>query len=346
MHALAGAGLMGLHVPRALGGEGQGLVGLVAVTEALGMACSSSALCYGMHCVGTAVMAVRATPYQQEHYLEPIAAGQHITSLTLSESGTGSHVYLSETSLRREESQFVVDGVKQFITSGSHADSYVLSTMSSRHEEEPGEFSMLIVDDDTPGTAWLPPWDGMGMRGNSSRGLRLDGARVPVENLLGEEGDQIWYVFDVVVPFFLMAMSATYLAIARAALEFTIQHMKSRVFSHSGETLSEIPVLQHKLADMWVSVDKTRRLVYGAAKLGDAGNANALPALLMSKADVAETAVAVTNEAMTICGGSAYRENAQLARLLRDARAAHVMSPTTDILKQWAARALLDLPIL
>ena len=346
MHALAAAGLMGLHVPRVLGGEGQGLVGLVAITEAVGMACSSSALCYGMHCVGTAVIAARATPDQRERYLAPIAAGEHITTLGLSESGVGSHLYLSETTLQREDRHLIVDGVKQFITNGAQADSYVVSTMSSRHDEEPGEFSMLIVDADTPGVSWLAPWDGLGMRGNCSRGLRLQGARVPIDNLLGEEGDQPWYVFDVVAPYFLMAMSATYLAIARAALELTIQHMRARRFSHSGESLAEISVLQHKLADMWVSVQKTRRLVYEAARLGDAADADVLPALLMSKADAAETAVAVTNEAMTICGGTAYRENAHLARLLRDARAGHVMSPTTDLLKQWAARFVLGLPLL
>lgn len=346
MDALADAGLMGLHVPRILGGEGQGLVGLVAVTEALGMACSSSALCYGMHCVGTAVMAARATPYQRASYLEPIAAGEHVTTLGLSEAGLGSHVYLSETRVQREDDELVVDGVKQFITSGTHADSYVVSTMSSRHQEEPGEFNMLIVDADTPGVSWLDPWDGLGMRGNSSRGLRLEAARVPVANLLGEEGAQPWYVFDVIVPYFLISMSATYLAIARAALDLTIQHLRTRRFSHSGESLGEAPVLQHKLAGMWVAVQKTRRLVYDAARLGDAADAEALPALLMSKADVAETAVAVANEAMTMCGGIAYRENAHLARLLRDARAAHVMSPTTDLLKQWTARSLMGIPLL
>ena len=346
MDALAAAGLMGLHVPRTLGGEGQGLVGLVAVTEALGMACSSSAICYGMHCVGTAVMAARATAYQRERYLAPIAAGEHVTSLGLSESGVGSHLYLSETTLRREDRHFVVDGVKQFVTNGTHADSYVVSTMSSRYQEEPGEFSMLVVDADTPGVSWLGPWDGLGMRGNSSRGLRLEAARVPIGNVLGEEGDQPWYVFDVVAPYFLVAMSATYLAIARSALDVTIQHMRSRRYSHSGESLGEIPVLQHKLAGMWGSVQKTRRLVYDAARLGDAADADGLPALLMSKADAAETAVAVTNDAMTICGGAAYRENAHLARLLRDARAGHVMSPTTDLLKQWTARFVLGLPLL
>ncbi len=346
MRALAEAGLLGLHVPRRLGGEGQGLVGLVAITETIGNACSSSALCFAMHCVGTAVIASKATLEQQERYLEPIAAGAHVTSLSLSESGVGSHVYLSETTLRREGGNFLVDGVKQFVTSGGHADSYVVSTMSSAVEAEPGEFSCLIVDAGTPGLSWLAPWQGLGMRGNSSRAMKLDGARVPYENLLGDEGDQVWYVFDVVVPYFLMAMSATYLSIARTALSLAMQHLRDRRFSHSGETLADIPILQHELAGMWVAVEKTRALVYEAARLGDAGDVDALPAILMSKADVAETATRVTNDAMTLCGGMAYRENAHLARLLRDARASHVMAPTTHMLKQWAARSLLGQPLL
>ena len=346
MRALADAGLMGLHVPNDLGGEGQGLVGLVAVTEALGQACSSSAMCYGMHLVGSAVIAAKATPYQRDHYLRPIAEGRHVTSLALSEAGTGSHLYLAETELRREDDAYIVDGTKQFITNGGHADSYVASTIASTPDADAGEFSALIIDHGTPGTTWLQAWNGLGMRGNSSRALRLRDARVPHQNLLGEEGDQIWYVFEVIAPYFLTAMSATYLGIARAALDVTVHHLRTRRHAHSGETLAENPIIQHKVARMWADVEKTRQLVYNAARLGDEGDAGSLPALLTSKAEVADTVVDVTNEAMTLCGGMAYGENAQLSRLLRDARAAHVMAPTTDMLRQWAARSLLGLPLL
>ncbi|HJX26775.1 MAG TPA: acyl-CoA dehydrogenase family protein, partial [Thermoanaerobaculia bacterium] len=90
----------------------------------------------------------------------------------------------------------------------------------------------------------------------------------------------------------------------------------------------------------------TRGLIQRAAHLGDLGDPRALVAILASKADAAETAVSVANEAMTLCGGAAYRENGRLSRLLRDARAGHVMAPTTDLLKQWTGRALLGLPLL
>jgi isovaleryl-CoA dehydrogenase len=222
----------------------------------------------------------------------------------------------------------VVSGTKQFITNGGHADSYVVSTTASTSAEA-GEFSCLVLDRDTPGMQWLEPWCGLGMRGNSSRGLRLDNAAVPPTNLLGNEGDQVWYVFEVIAPYFLTAMAGTYLGVAQAALDIAVQY-----------------VVQHHLAEMWTAVQKTRGLVYNACRMGDLGDPQALPYVLTSKADAGDTAVQVANDAMTLCGGTAYRANSTLARLLRDARASHVMAPTTDLLKQWTGRALLGMPLL
>ena len=156
----------------------------------------------------------------------------------------------------------------------------------------------------------------------------------------------IWYVFNVVAPYFLMAMAGTYLGLASAALDETRQHMTKRRFSHSGASLGQVTVLQHRLGQLWAIVERTRQLVYWAANEADTGGPNALPALCAAKAEVAHSAVSVVNESMTMCGGIAYRENTRFDRLLRDARAAHVMSPTTDILLTWAGRALLGEPLL
>jgi alkylation response protein AidB-like acyl-CoA dehydrogenase len=162
--------------------------------------------------------------------------------------------YLARTRLRAEGDDYLVDGAKQFVTNGRHADSYVVSTVASSANEA-GDFSCLVIDRDTPGMTWCEPWQGFGM-------------------------------------------------------------------------------------------EKARALVHGAARLGDLGDPAALPYLLSCKAQAAETAVKVTNEAMTLGGGIAYRENSLLARLLRDARAGHVMAPATDLLKTRTGRSLLGLPIL
>lgn len=342
--ALRDAGLLGLHVPKRFGGHEEGLLALAMITEALAAGCSSSAICYGMHCVGSAVITAKATPYQEERYLRPIARGEHITTLSLSETGAGAHFYLPQTSLRREGDDFVVEGTKQFVTNAEHADSYVISAQAEGPSGA-GEFSCLMVDRDTEGLRWLEPWQGFGMRGNASRGLDLRGVRIPAANLLGAEGDQIWYIFEVVAPYFLIAMAGTYVGIAQAAVDLTIEHLNSRQYDASGERLADVPLLQDRLAQMWTMVEKTRLLVQTAARLGDLGDEAALLRLLACKSDAGETAVTVTNEAMTMGGGIAYRENSQLARLLRDARASHVMSPTTHILRLWQGRALLGLPL-
>lgn len=344
MRALADAGLTGLTAPVRVGGHGQGLLGLAAITEAIGQACASSAMCFGMHCVATAVMAAKSTPFHDERYLTPIAQGRHITTLALSETGTGTHFFLPETRLHQEAGEYVVDGEKQFVTNGGHADSYVISTLASE-ESEAGEFSCLVVDRDQPGMTWGDGWHGLGMRGNSSRSLRLDGVRMPAAHLLGAEGDQVWFVFEVVAPFFLTAMAGTYLGVAQSALDLTLQHLRARRFTHSGQSLADIEILQHRVGQLWMAVEKSRLLLYRAAELGDVGSGEALTAILASKADAGTTAVNVCNEAMTLCGGMAYRENSILARLLRDARASHVMSPTTDLLTTWTGRSALGLPL-
>lgn len=346
LDALAAAGLMGLQVPKWLGGHGQGLLALSVVAETIAHACPSSALCFGMHCVGTAVIAAKATKHQQERYLRPIAEGRHVTTLALSESGSGAHFYLPETRLVPDNKHFIVSGTKRFVTNGGHADSYVVSAVIQGNEAESGDFSCMVIDRDTKGMEWQEQWHGFGMRGNSARGVRFDRVRVPGQHLLGEQGDQVWYVFEVVAPYFLMAMAGTYLGIAQAALDATGEHLRFRQYAHSGDSLRDVDILQARYASMWMAVEKTRGLIHEAARRGDLGHPDALPFILSCKADAGDTAVTLANEAMTLCGGVAYRENSRVAQLLRDARASHVMSPTTDLLKLWTGRALLGLPLL
>lgn len=339
--AVLRAELGGLVVPEEYDGLGHGLVGLAQVCEIVGRACASTALCFGMHCVGAAVIAARATEAQRERYLDPIVRGEHLTTLALSEPGTGAQFWLPETRLAHAGDGYVVSGRKTFVTNGGHADSYVLSTVAADPDAPPGEFSCVVVDAGAPGLVWGGDWTGIGMRGNSSRSLELRDVAVPAENLLGAEGDQIWYVFGVVAPYFLAAMAGTYLGVAAAALEEARLHLTERRYTHDASRLAQQPVLQHRMGVLWAQVERTRRLLWFAAEEGDTGGPDALPALCSAKAEVADAAVAVVNEAMTLLGGIGYREGGTMERHLRDVRAAHVMSPTTDILRTWAGRAVL-----
>ncbi len=346
IRALQQAGLGGLVVPVEHGGAGLGLRAVSGVGEELGRVCASTSLCFGMHQVATAVLVAKATEQQAEQYLQPIAAGEHLTTLALSEPGTGAQFWLPQVKLRQGEGTLVVDGEKSFVSNGSYADSYVVSTVAADPDAPAGEFSCVVVPATAPGLTFHGAWEGIGMRGNSSIGARLDHAQLEPGALLGAPGDQIWYVFELIAPYLLAAMAGTYLGVAAASLDVAVEHLRGRRQENTGRALATHPVLQHRVGVLWSRVQEARGLVHWAAEEAEVGSRDALPALASAKASVADCAVTVANEAMTLVGGLGYRDHSSVERHLRDARAAHVMSPTTDILRTWAGRAVLGLPIL
>lgn len=346
LRALQAAGLGGLVVGSDAGGLGHGLYAVARVCELLGRECPSTAITFGMHLVGSAVIDAKATPAQRAAYLGPIARGEHLTTLALSEPGTGSQFYIPQTQLTRVDGGFALRGRKSFVTSGGHADSYVISAAPTASDANPGEFSCVVVRKDAAGLTWDGQWDGWGMRGNAAVSALLDGVVVGRDDLLGEEGDEIWFVFNVIAPYFLMAMAGTYLGAAGAALDVVRAQLGERRHAHSGASLADHSVVQHRMGTMWAMVQRTRSLVYDAARMGDEGHPDALPALCSAKAEVADAAERVAADAMTLAGGRGYVDGTALQRLYRDIRAAHVMSPTTDMLRSWTGRAVLGLPIL
>ena len=300
MRALQQSGLTGLVVPASCGGLDQGLFALVKMSEELGKAYSSAGLCFGMHCVGTAVIAAKATEWQKQHYLIPIAEGKHITTLAVSEGGTGAHFYFPQTSLMAvTDDEFIVSGKKSFVTNGGHADSYVVSTLGASAEAEEDQFSCTLIDSTAAGIELGSPWDGLGMRGNSSRSMYLNDVHISGNHILGEKGDQIWYVFNVVAPYFLMAMAGTYLGIAQAALDEAKKSLSARYYTHNGAGLSGSAILQHRLGTLYANVERTRRLIYYAAEEGDRSYSDAMLGILSAKAEVANCCVEVVNEVMT-----------------------------------------------
>lgn len=346
IRALLAEGFGGMVVPRRFGGKGQGLLMLARVCEALSKECASTGICYGMHCVGASVIAANATEFQREAFLAPICDGRHITTLSLSETGTGSYYYLPQTSLVAvPPDDYILSGEKVFVTNGGHADSYVVSAVAGAKEAPAGQFSCVVIPKSTSGLSWGRNWDGVGMRGNSSRTMSLTDARVPRANLLGREGDQIWYVFNVITPYFMIAMAGTYLGLAASALEEARTHIMGRRHVHSGP-LSQAPIVQHRIGTLWSMLERARRLVYGAAVSFDNGEPDAIMAIMASKVEVADSAVAIVNEAMTLTGGRGYAQGSKLSRHLRDVRAVHLMAPTTDLLRTWIGKSLLGVPLL
>jgi isovaleryl-CoA dehydrogenase len=339
--AIHGAGLMGLMSPQSQGGLGGDLLSLVLVCEQLGQGCASTAMCYLMHACGTAVIAARAENGQEARFLGPIAKGQLMTTLAFSERGTGAHFYAPEITAEHKDGGYVLNGVKSFVTSGGAADLYLALANSA----EPGKGTdVLALEKSMPGVSFDGQWEGLGFAGNQSIRMILKGVFVPAKNLIGQPGDGASLVFDVVAPTFLLGVSAVNLGIAQAALDASVEHAKNRKYG-SGQSLANIQAIQFYLAEMRITIDSARALLYHAARLADSGESAALLAVMESKVAACDAAIAITNKAMQVCGGQGYTRSLPVERHYRDGRASAVMAPTTEVLKEWIGKTLCDIPL-
>ena len=340
LKALADAGLMGILVPLDHGGRGGTLTDLAVVCEQLGWGCASTAMCFLMHACGCAVIASRATKEQAERWLRPAARGEALATLAFSERGSGAHFYSPEIKAERRDGAFYLKGRKSFVTSGGHAQLYPVLVNASG---APG-MDILAVTPDLPGVSFEGLWDGLGMAGNSSITMVLSDVAVPVDNLLGKEGDGQDVVFGVVAPTFLVGLAAVNVGISQAALDSAVEHARGRRYP-TGESLAEVQIIQTYLAEMSSATQAARQLVMEAARAADDGEGSALPMVMQAKVVATEASRKVTDQAMQVGGGQAYGRHLPIERHWRDARVGSVMAPTNEVLKEWLGKLLTGLPL-
>jgi isovaleryl-CoA dehydrogenase len=338
MRALGECGALGLLVPEASGGVGAGLAELAAACEAVGSACASSAMVFLMHSVTAATIAVGGGE-RAGGYLEAMASGRKLGTLAFSERGTGAHFYAPELTAELEGDAVRIRGRKSFVTSGGHADVYLVLVRSTDGDG----LDCYAVDGAADGVRFEGEWDGLGMAGNSSVAAELD-CVVDVAARIGGAGEGQALVFTAVAPFFLAGLAAVNVGIAAAALATAVEHASTRRYA-GGESLAEIQSIQHALANMDMSTRAARLVVREAARLGDAADEGALVALMEAKVVATEAAVSVTQTALEVCGGQGYTRALPIERHLRDARAGAVMAPTNGVLRNWTGKALAGLPV-
>jgi isovaleryl-CoA dehydrogenase len=338
IRALGERGALGLLVPESSGGAGGGIAELVAACEAVGGACASSGMVFLMHLVTAATIAVGGGERSGE-YLEAMATGQKLGTLAFSERGTGAHFYAPELTAESEDGGVRIRGRKSFVTSGGHADVYLVLVRSTDGEG----LDCYAVEGTDDGVRFEGEWDGLGMTGNSSVAAEFDCLVDPAARI-GGAGEGQGLVFTAVAPFFLAGLAAVNVGIAAAALAATIEHASKPRYADGG-SLAEIQSIQHALADMDMSTRAARLVVQDAARLGDAGDAGALVGLMEAKVIATEAAASVTQTALEVCGGQGYTRALPIERHLRDARAGAVMAPTNGVLRNWTGKALAGLPV-
>lgn len=338
LDALAKAGLLGLISAKDVGGSGEDMGAAAIVVEKIGEACGSTAMVVAMHYCATAVI----EKFGATAVRTAIAAGRHVSTLAFSEAGSRSHFWAPVGTAVAAEGGVVLDGIKSWITSAGEADSYV---WSSKPVREQGASTIWLVPSGAAGVSTVAPFDGLGMRGNASSPVKGTGVRVTEADRLGADGAGFDVMMGVVLPIFSLLNASASLGISEAALQKAAAHVGQTKFQHLGQSLADLPTIRAYLAKARIRLDATRALRDDTLAALQANRADAMLRVLEVKAAAAETALEVTDIAMRVCGGAAFRKDVGIERHFRDARAASVMAPTSDVLYDFIGKAVCGLPL-
>jgi hypothetical protein len=333
---LAELDLTSLTVPEAYGGyDADGLTyALVNEEVAYGMLAVATAL--SVHSLATSCIARFGTDAQQERWLPEMRDGYPVGAFALSEPHAGSNPAEMSTVARREGDEYVVDGDKQWITNGERSGVVIL--FAKTDPEDPGSVTQFLVPKDVDGLTVGAKEEKLGLRASDTTSLTFDGARIPAENRLTEEGRGLSAALEILTGG-RVGIAAQSVGLAQSALDLATEYATDR--EQFDRPISEFQTIRHKLADMRADTQAARLLTYDAARELDRG-APPAEAASMAKLKASETAMDVTNEAVQIHGGYGYTTDFPVERLYRDAKITTIYEGTSEIQRTVIAREWLD----
>jgi alkylation response protein AidB-like acyl-CoA dehydrogenase len=337
--SLGEAGFLGLVSEPDLGGGGEGIASAAIVVERIARSCASTAMVLCMHYVATALLEHVGKPREVR---EEIARGRHLTTLAFSESGSRSHFWAPLSSATEAGDDVILNAHKSWVTSAGEADSYV---WSSTPLESPGASTLWLVPAGAEGLKVAGPFNGLGMRGNASTPITAVDVKVPRKAMIGGDGGGFDLMMGVVLPWFQILNAASAVGTMEAAVVKTARHAGGVRIEHLAQSLAGFPTVRAYVARMRISTDSIRALLLDCVNAVESDRDDKVLRVLEIKAAAGEAATQVTDLAMRVCGGAAFRKEVGVERHFRDARAASVMAPTTDVLYDFIGKAACGLPL-
>jgi len=332
-------GIMGITVDEKYGGSGNNCIHWCIAMEEV--ACVSAAVSTIMDTSGGAGLTCHAinaygNEEQKKRYLPPLARGEKIGSFALTEANAGSDAAAGETTAVKDGNSYVLSGTKTFISNANFADTFVIFATKDKSLGYKG-MSVFIAEKGTPGLSIGTVYHKLGIRAAHNAEIILENCRIPVENLLGEEGRGFGIALGT-LDVCRIGIAAQAVGIARAALEASISHMKERV--QYGQPIINFQGLQWRLVDIAERIDAARLLTLRAADLKDKGLRFTTEAA-MAKDFASEIAMKAATEGIQMLGGYGYMMDSPVQRYFRDAKITQIYEGTAEIMKVVIARNIL-----
>jgi alkylation response protein AidB-like acyl-CoA dehydrogenase len=335
----AQVGLLGLNIPEEYGGCGVDAVGAAIAMEELGWGCGSTALALSAHNgLGTAPISDFGTEEQKKKWLPLISDGKHkLAALALTEPGAGSDIQGGViTQAVKSSNQWVINGPKMWCTNASIAE-YIITLVRTDPRGGSHSLSMILVPTGTPGLTIGPAEKKMGLHGSPTHAVTYEDVRVPLENLIGQEGRGLQQTLAT-LDGGRISIGAISVGLAQAAMEYAIAYAQER--KAFGQFIGEFQAIQFMLADAATEIEAARTILYRAAWLKDQHRPYSHLAA-MAKIFATEMAERVCRNSIQIHGGYGYSREYHVERLYRDARLMTIGEGTSEIQRMVIARHVL-----
>ena len=336
LKGLAALGCYGVAVPAEYDGAGLDYLSLALILEEIAAGDGATSTVVSVNnCPVCSILMAFANEDQKQRFLKPLARGDMLGAFCLTEPHVGSEAGGLKTAAVLDGDAYVLNGVKQFITSGKNGDVAIVMAVTDKAAGKKG-ISAFLVPTNTPGYVVARLEDKMGQHASDTAQILFENCRVPVANRLGEEGQGLKIALSGLEGG-RIGIASQSVGMARAAFEAALRYSKERVAF--GVPIFEHQAMQHKLADMATQIEAARQLIWHAASLKDAG----LPCLkeaAMAKLFASEMAEKVCSAAIQIHGGYGYVSDFPVERIYRDVRVTQIYEGTSEVQKILIGRAL------